>query len=547
MRKTISLLSISLLLTAGVACASDPVKRKDHVRELQKVAIESGKAEWGRWGPHTGKYSSWINHSNRLIPVYSFGMSLRSVSGENSPYRSVEKLKDLYGEVPTGTINPEAEYFDQTDVYRLQKQAVAQGKKRVILFVFDGMDWQTTWAAATFKTGEVRYREGRGTGLAIQDYRGAETEFGVCVTSAHNGGSRTDVNKQTVLNPGGSQRGGYSYRIGGEFPWSTPLDPLYPIGKGREHSHNFTDSASSATSLCAGIKTYNGAIGVDPDGKHIEPIGQELQREGFAVGIVSSVAVSHATPACAWANNVTRGDYQDISRDMLGLPSSSHPDKALPAPDLILGAGWGVIKQSDKGQGANFAPGNRYLADADLKTIDVRNGGEWQTAVRTAGRAGTDVLEKATAAAIANSNRLFGFFGVDPGHLPYQTADGGFNPTVSIGKVGGNPGGAKAAEKYSEADILENPTLSDLTSSALRYLSKRSDRFWLMIEAGDVDWANHDNNLDNSIGAVLSGDAAFSTLTEWIESNGGWDDTAVIVTADHGHYLVIEKPEALIP
>ena len=55
-----------------------------------------------------------------------------------------------------------------------------------------------------------------------------------------------------------------------------------------------------------------------------------------------------------------------------------------------------------------------------------------------------------------------------------------------------------------------------------------------MVEAGDVDWANHSNNIDNSIGAVLSGDSAFKSVTGWIEANGGWDDTVVLVTADHG-------------
>ena len=35
-----------------------------------------------------------------------------------------------------------------------------------------------------------------------------------------------------------------------------------------------------------------------------------------------------------------------------------------------------------------------------------------------------------------------------------------------------------------------------------------------MIEAGDVDWANHANNIDNSIGAVISGDDAFRATTQ---------------------------------
>ena len=93
---------------------------------------------------------------------------------------------------------------------------------------------------------------------------------------------------------------------------------------------------------------------------------------------------------------------------------------------------------------------------------------------------------------------------------------------------------------------MENPRLSDMTQAALSVLSARSDRFWLMVEAGDVDWANHKNNIDNSVGAVLGGSAAFTAVCEWVESHGGWDETALIRTADHGHTLVLTRPEALI-
>ena len=66
-----------------------------------------------------------------------------------------------------------------------------------------------------------------------------------------------------------------------------------------------------------------------------------------------------------------------------------------------------------------------------------------------------------------------------------------------------------------------------------------------MVEAGDVDWGNHDNNLDNSIGAVLSGDDAFGVVMDWVDENDAWDYTAVIVTADHGHYLVLKDPQTI--
>jgi len=69
------------------------------------------------------------------------------------------------------------------------------------------------------------------------------------------------------------------------------------------------------------------------------------------------------------------------------------------------------------------------------------------------------------------------------------------------------------------------------------------DRFWLLVEPGDVDWASHANNIDTCIGAVHAGDAAFRACVEWIEQHGGWDRTAVIVTSDHGHLFVLTDPD----
>ena len=118
----------------------------DPVRALQFAAIDSGSATWGHWGGNPAKYSTWTNHSNRLIPVYTFGITLDGYDGEHSVYRSEEKLKATYGFAPTESLNSTADYFDQTQIYSLQQQAVASGKKYVFLVIFDGMDWQTTHA-----------------------------------------------------------------------------------------------------------------------------------------------------------------------------------------------------------------------------------------------------------------------------------------------------------------------------------------------------------------------------------------------------------------
>ena len=77
--------------------------------------------------------------------------------------------------------------------------------------------------------------------------------------------------------------------------------------------------------------------------------------------MVTSVPISHATPAAAYANNVTRNDYQDLSRDLVGLPSIAHRSATLPGVDVLLGCGWGEESDGDDKQGQNYVPGNKYL------------------------------------------------------------------------------------------------------------------------------------------------------------------------------------------
>ena len=522
-----------VLLTITVSNTQEP----DPVRKIQSDAVTNTKSDVVHWGNDPNKYSTWTNHSNRLVPVYTYGITLSSLRDEGSVYRDPQKLEQLYGAVPKNTVNPTALYFDQTDIYRLQVAAVNAGYSNIILMVFDGMDWQTTRAAALYQSKKMPYESGRGWGLSIQDERGVGTDYGLIVTSPRLSGAKFDVNSQTITSEPGVATGGYNVQRGGEFPWLENSKDPYLLGLDRALPHSVTDSASSATSMTSGIKTYNGAINVRVNGRPTIPIARQLQEEqDFRIGVVTSVPVSHATPAAAYANNVTRKDYQDLTRDLLGLPSSFHRDQPLPGVDVLIGCGWGEDAEKDALQGNNFLPGNKYLHETDMKKIDIRNGGEYVVAERSPGKSGNQVLMSAAQRAADDDSRLLGYFGVSGGHLPYQTADGKFNPTVDV----------KGTEEYQPQDITENPTLAEMTKAALRVLEQSIEGFWLLVEAGDVDWANHANNLDNSIGAVLSGDEAFRAVVDWIEESNAWDYTAVIVTADHGHYLVIDDPTKII-
>lgn len=535
------------LVTARDAAAGD------WVRDLQTKAVEQGRADFGHWGIDPGNYVLWGTHSNRLIPVYTFGtttgdpkLNLDNYQGPHSLYRQAAELKRLYGRVPTQTLCETATYLDQTNIYDLQRAAAAAGKKHIFLVIFDGMDWVTTRAAAIHATQKVDYGSGRGHGLHWLDYTaGGTSQFGFMVTSAHNEGTLVDVDAQTVTNPGGKLFGGYDPTRGGLTPWSIPpaLPYLISLPETDPVRHAYTDSSSSASSMTAGIKTFNGGVNVDYAGAQVETIAQQLQRQGWLVGAVTSVPISHATPAATYAHNVERDDYQDLTRDLLGLKSVSHPQQPLPGLDVLIGTGYGsqtLATETDKikAQGANFVLGNTYLTEADQHAADVQNGGKYLISTRQADVRGAEKLQRDAELAAARNQRLLGFYGNGKyGHLPFATADGDFQPTV---------GRKKTAEAYLPTDLTENPTLADMTRSAITALARPNQKFWVMIEAGDVDWANHDNNIDNSIGAVKSGDAAIKVVTDWVEQHSNWDDSMMIVTADHGHLLVLEKPELLI-
>ncbi len=521
----------------------------DHIRDLQTRAVTENRSEVAHWGPDAENYTAWGSHSNRLIPVITYGtrgggngVELRSYTGPNSPYRSEAALKRLYGRVPPDTLNPAAEYGDQTNVADIQRAALEAGRKHIILVVFDGMDWQTLRAAAIHHSGRVGYDSGRGSGLHLLDYTAEGTsEFGWVVTSPFGSGGRADVDKQQLSPNAGTVGGGYNAERGGPTPWQPGSDPLYIIGKSPDGKgrHAYPDSAATATAMTTGVKTLNGAINVDPQGNQLTTIAHLAQRRGYAVGAISSVPISHATPAAAYAHNVRRSDYQDLTRDLVGLKSVAHPQQPLPGLDVLIGGGYGVVKLSDRGQGSNFVPGNAYIAADDLAAIDVRRGGKYVVVTSQAGQDGDLALLRAAEKARADGKRLFGMFGIGRygGHLPFRTADGDYQPA---------PGRRKLAEVYTPGEIRQNPTLATMTEAALRVLGGNPRGFWLMVEAGDVDWANHDNNLDTSIGAVLDGDAAIRVITDWVERHSNWKETIVIITADHGHYLVLEKPQGLL-
>lgn len=78
-----------------------------------------------------------------------------------------------------------------------------------------------------------------------------------------------------------------------------------------------TDSAAGATAFASGIKTYNGAIGVDDNKQATETIVEHISNTGIATGLVVTSSVVHATPAAFYAHRESRRMYDEIAVDLV--------------------------------------------------------------------------------------------------------------------------------------------------------------------------------------------------------------------------------------
>ncbi|MEI6680236.1 MAG: alkaline phosphatase [Mariniphaga sp.] len=97
------------------------------------------------------------------------------------------------------------------------------------------------------------------------------------------------------------------------------LENFKHIGFSKTYSSNdyITDSAAGGTALSAGVKTYNGAIGLDPDKNPVQNIRELAEKKGMKTGLVSTSAITHATPASFVAHTASRGNYEEIGAEFL--------------------------------------------------------------------------------------------------------------------------------------------------------------------------------------------------------------------------------------
>lgn len=283
-----------------------------------------------------------------------------------------------------------------------------------------------------------------------------------------------------------------TYAIGGSY------DPLLMWLDSSYCASGATDSAAAATALSCGIKTYNGAIGVNSQHQPVENIMERAKALGMSTGVVTSVPFSHATPAGFVAHNESRGNYADIALKMLESDV-----------DVIMGAGHPYYDNDGKRQ--NRAISYNYVG-GESGWSGLRNGDYGKFISKRKGF--RKYREGKTP------DRLIGVVQV------HQTLQQRRSSVVNAGPA--------AEKKPFQTPMNKNvPTLEEMAAAALNVLDNNEMGFVLMVEGGAIDWAGHANQTARSIEETLQFNDAIEAVLDWVEKKSTWDETLLIITADH--------------
>lgn len=255
-----------------------------------------------------------------------------------------------------------------------------------------------------------------------------------------------------------------------------------------------TDSAPAATAMGTGEKTYDGSINKSTNLESLKTLAEVAKEKGKAAGVISSVEFSHATPAAfGAAHNLSRNKYAEIANEML-----------LSKLDLIMGAG-----HPDYDNNGQPRENKEYMYVGGETTWNALSKGglnNWDF---------SDSKERIEEIA-KGSNVPDKFVFVAKAAETLQQGRDGETEEVNFGNFN------KAV-----------PTLKDMTVASLNILNKNDKGFFIMVEGGAIDWANHANQKGRMIEEQNDFNKSVDAVIDWVEKNSSWDETLLIVTGDH--------------
>lgn len=295
-----------------------------------------------------------------------------------------------------------------------------------------------------------------------------------------------------------------------------------------------TDSASAGTGLACGRKTDDGNLAWaagDGEGGKLLTIAELVKKQNSAkIGVVTTVPISHATPAAFVAHNTNRNNYTAISSEIIGTVK----------PDVVIGAGSPVGLGEGAGNIYSYVGATEHSAlaagtNADYIFAEWANGTDGNTSLTTA----TDTVV-ANITANSGKKKLFALYGESEGYFERSRVAQNSLGTPTYAAADGHP--------------IESPDLGTCTTQALRVLNAgttadgNTKGFFLMVEQGDIDWANHASDYPWMLGAMHDLDLAVQAAVSYVNTPGDavdWGNTLLIVTSDHGNSYMRIDPSKL--
>lgn len=260
----------------------------------------------------------------------------------------------------------------------------------------------------------------------------------------------------------------YNARVlGNSTPLLSTTFPVASMATTHSASSDVTDSAAAGTALSTGHKTVNGMLGVTPDSVAVTSVAKKLFDAGYGVGIVTSVAIDDATPGAFYAHVPSRSQYYDIGRQLAEC-------------------------------------GYQFAAGASLRGAFDKQGNP------------TDLMKYFEEANVSVS---YGLDSIDttaqrllvlsPFHKEKQNEIG-----------------------FTIDSIAGALTLPALTRAGLDQLKRTSpDRFFMMVEGGNIDHAGHGNDGGTILREVINFNQALQEAYDFYLAHP--DETLIVVTADH--------------
>lgn len=299
----------------------------------------------------------------------------------------------------------------------------------------------------------------------------------------------------------GQQAGG----LGDDYVLPQETFPYMALVKTYTTNGQTPDSAPTASAMMTGVKSKNTMINVSEEvsvgdcanlpGNELTTLAQIADGMGKSVGIVSTARITHATPAAVYAVTANRNWEDDAE-----LPDDCTTQLDI-AAQLYEGMESGLIDLAMGGGRRHFVPtGTATEEGSDGRRMDGRN-----------------LIEEmqALGAQYVWNDETFGAL-TDLGNAPIL-------------------GLFEDSHMQYENDRTGEPSLAEMTAAAINALSTNEEGYFLSIEGGRVDHANHAGNLHR----VLTDGVAFAEAVQTAMDMTDESDTLIIVTADHEHAIAM--------